>query len=265
MSLQTFHTEFDEHEVSLTALLVDGEPWFKGVEAAAALGYKNLPQAIRVNVDDEDKTTLDNLRVLRGSTLTNGNEGAAVYISESGLYSLIMTSKLPHAKAFKRWVLKEVLPTIRRTGSYTAQPAAEEVEPATLTDAQQWDTRRARLDAISSSHTLALPPEVARLASEFARALKTACQQTELVEALKNHHEFGGGSNDVRMYHAHVDAFLLDAVYYNFQRRELYQRVCTTHGDAQTHLALRVEEALQNSRGTAAPRERSQRRGPRAA
>ena len=75
MSLQTFHTEFDEHEVSLTAHIVDGEPWFKGVEAAAALGYKNLPQAIRVNVDDEDKTTLDNLRVLRGSTLTTGEGG----------------------------------------------------------------------------------------------------------------------------------------------------------------------------------------------
>ncbi len=77
-------------------------------------------------------------------------------------------------------------------------------------------------------------------------------------------HEFGGGSNDIRMYHAHVDALLLDAVYYNFQRRELCQRVCATHGDAQTHLALRVGEALQNSRGTAVPRERSQRR-PRAA
>ena len=55
------------------------------------------------------------------------------------------------------------------------------------------------------------------------------------------------------MYHA--DAILLDAVYYNFQRRELYQRVCVGHGDNQTDLTLRVEEALQNSRGTAAPRE----------
>ena len=144
-----------------------------------------------------------------------------MYISESGLYSLIMSSKLPHAKAFKRWVLKEVLPTIRRTGGYTAtQPAAEEAnEPTALTDAQQWDARRALLDALSASHSLAQvagiqlgdghrkaienainevllplgqqqshmidaaeflkrkghsPPEVARLASEFGRALKRA-------------------------------------------------------------------------------------------
>ena len=86
MALQTFHAEFDEHDVSLTALLIDGEPWFRGAEAATALGYKNTRQAIRVNVDDEDKTTLDNLRGLPGSPLTNGNEGATVYISESGLY-----------------------------------------------------------------------------------------------------------------------------------------------------------------------------------
>ncbi len=92
------------------------------------------------------------------------------------------------------------------------------------------------------------PPEVARLASEFGRARKTACQQTGRVEALANHHELGGGSNGVRMYHAHVDAFLLDTVYYNFQRRELYQRVCATHGDAHTHLTLKVEEAIQKQR-----------------
>ena len=158
MSLQTFHIESDEREVSLTALLVDGKPWFKGVEAAAALGYKKPRNAVSAHVDDEDKNALEYLRGPVLGPLTNGNEGAAVYISESGLYSLIMTSKLPHAKAFKRWVLKEVLPTIRRTGSYTAQPAAEEVEPANLTDAQQWDVRRARLDAISSSHALALKP-----------------------------------------------------------------------------------------------------------
>ena len=102
MSLQTFHTEFDEREVSLTALLVDGKPWFKGVEAAAALGYKKPRNAVSAHVDDEDKNVLE---YLRGPVLgppTNGNEGATVYISESGLYSLIMTSKLPHANAFKR-------------------------------------------------------------------------------------------------------------------------------------------------------------------
>ena len=62
MSLQTFHTEFDEHEVSLTALLVDGKPWFKGVEAAAALGYKKPRNAVNAHVDNEEKNALEYLR-----------------------------------------------------------------------------------------------------------------------------------------------------------------------------------------------------------
>ena len=109
----------------------DGEPWFRGADTAAALGYKNPQRAIRMYVDEEDKGVLDNFRVTETVTLTNGNEGAAVYISESGLYSLIMSSKLPHAKAFKRWVLKDGLPAIRRTGGYTTQPAVEPVKTET--------------------------------------------------------------------------------------------------------------------------------------
>ena len=100
------------------------------------------------------------------------------------------------------------------------------------------------------------PQEVTRLAGELGKALKTACEWTGRGEATTNH---GVGGNDVRMYHAHADAILLDAVYYNFERRELFQRVCAGHGDAQTDLTLRVEEALQNGRGTTAPRERIHR------
>ena len=94
MALQTFHTEFDdEHDASLTALLVEGEPWFRGAQAATALGHKRPQDAARAHVDEEDKTTMQNLRVGEMHTLTNGNELATVYISESGLYSLIMSSK----------------------------------------------------------------------------------------------------------------------------------------------------------------------------
>ena len=86
MALQTFHTEFnDEHDASLTARLVEGEPWFRGAEAATALGYQNPQRAIRMHVDEEDKSTLQNLRVTEMVSLTNGNELAAVYISDSGL------------------------------------------------------------------------------------------------------------------------------------------------------------------------------------
>ena len=119
-------------------------------------------KAVRTHVDEEDRQRLDNLRGTVSVPFLQGNEGACTYISESGLYSLIMSSKLPCAEAFQRWVLKEVLPTIRRTGSYSAQASLEEEEddattvadPPT-TDAQQWEGRRAKLDALSSAHALA--------------------------------------------------------------------------------------------------------------
>ena len=105
MALQIFNTSFGEngeHRASLTAIMVGDVPWFKGVEAAAALGYKDPRRAISSHVDEEDKTALNNVSQGKTPSLTNGNEGASVCISESGLYSLIMSSKLPHSKAFKR-------------------------------------------------------------------------------------------------------------------------------------------------------------------
>ena len=290
--VQNFQASFGhDHVAKLSAVVAeDGEPWFRGTEAAMALGYTNPRKAIRDHVDAEDKGVLENFKVTETVTLLRGNEGAAVYISESGLYSLIMRSKLPYAKAFQRWVLKEVLPTIRKTGNYT-QPAKEPAKEPAITDAQKWDTRRALLEALKSSHSLAqiagiqlgdghrkamenainevlLPPsqqqehmidaaellrrkghspaEIARLASELGKALKTACEWTGRGSTM-NHHEFGTSGGDVRMYHAHEDATLLDAVYYNFQRRDLFHRVCPGHG---SDLTMRVEEALLNGRGT---------------
>ena len=87
-----------------------GEPWFLGKDVAKALGYKNAPDAISKHVDDEDKGTI----AIRDSAF----ETRAVIINESGLYSLILSSKLPQAKEFKRWVTSEVLPQIRKTGGY---------------------------------------------------------------------------------------------------------------------------------------------------
>jgi prophage antirepressor-like protein len=87
-----------------------GEPWFVGKDVAKALGYKNAPDAISKHVDDEDRGTI----AIRDSAF----ETRAVIINESGLYSLILSSKLPQAKEFKRWVTSEVLPAIRRTGRY---------------------------------------------------------------------------------------------------------------------------------------------------
>jgi prophage antirepressor-like protein len=87
---------------------------FVGKDVATALGYSNSQKAIRDHVDDDDKLT--------ERFVLSGQIRSVIIINESGLYSLILSSKLPQAKAFKRWVTSEVLPTIRKTGKYQLQP-----------------------------------------------------------------------------------------------------------------------------------------------
>lgn len=94
----------------------DGEIWFVGVDIAKILGYKNCSRDLRRHVEPED------MKVVKLSTETVGNFGGnpnKVIINESGLYSLIFGSKLPEAKKFTHWVTSEVLPQIRKTGSYS--------------------------------------------------------------------------------------------------------------------------------------------------
>ena len=87
-----------------------GETFFVGKDVAEALGYSKPQNAIAMHVDDEDKSTAP----IQGTAY----ETRAVVINESGLYALILSSKLPQAKSFKRWVTSEVLPAIRKTGRY---------------------------------------------------------------------------------------------------------------------------------------------------
>ena len=89
---------------------VDNQIMFVGKDVATALGYTNAPKAIRDHVDADDK--------LGERIVLSGQMREAIFINESGLYSLILSSKLPQAKAFKRWVTSEVLPQIRQTGGY---------------------------------------------------------------------------------------------------------------------------------------------------
>ena len=101
--LQVFNnSEFGE----LRTVTIDGEPWFVGKDVAMALGYTNPLEAVRNHVDEEDKGVND--------SFTPSGKQNVVVINESGLYSLILSSKLPTAKRFKRWVTAEVLPTLSR-------------------------------------------------------------------------------------------------------------------------------------------------------
>ena len=95
---------------SIRTVEINNEPWFVGKDVAEILGYGNPRQALKTNVDDEDKG------VHQMDTL-GGNQSLTI-INESGLYSLILSSKLPNAKHFKHWVTSEVLPVIRKHGMY---------------------------------------------------------------------------------------------------------------------------------------------------
>ncbi|HEL9638172.1 TPA: ORF6C domain-containing protein [Streptococcus suis] len=93
-------------------LEIDGQPFFVGKDVTDILGYQNPSKALKDHVDDEDK--------LNNETLSSLGQRGGWLINESGLYSLILSSKLPQAKSFKRWVTNEVLPSIRKHGSYVA-------------------------------------------------------------------------------------------------------------------------------------------------
>ncbi len=108
-----------------------GEPWLVGKDVALALGYSDTKSALADHVDEEDKQIIQRGQI---ATFDIPNRGMTI-INESGLYSLVLSSKLPGAKKFKRWVTSEVLPSIRKTGHYTVRP---------MTDYQQMmaETRR---------------------------------------------------------------------------------------------------------------------------
>lgn len=95
---------------TVRTMSINGNPHFIGKDVAEVLGYTNTPKAIRDHVDDEDKLT--------ERIVLSGQNREVIFINESGLYSLILSSKLPSAKQFKRWVTTEVLPAIRKNGGY---------------------------------------------------------------------------------------------------------------------------------------------------
>lgn len=104
----------------LRTVEIGGEPWFVGKDVACALGYgegKSLANAVASHVDDEDKGVTE--------LMTPGGRQKFVIINESGLYSLVLSSKLPTAKKFKRWVTSEVLPSIRKNGAYSLNMSRE--------------------------------------------------------------------------------------------------------------------------------------------
>ena len=99
--------------------VIDGEPWFVGKDVAEALGYRDTSDAMKKHVDDDDRLSRQ---------FTESGQGRSMYvINESGVYALVFGSKLPKAKEFKRWVTREVLPSIRKHGAYITPPKIDEL------------------------------------------------------------------------------------------------------------------------------------------
>jgi prophage antirepressor-like protein len=117
----------------VTIILDDkNKAWFKGGDVASILGYNDKNQAIRKNVEMEDKKKMNELMVSLQDVPSN-SQPHTLYINESGLYSLMFGSKLDTAKKFKKWVTNEVLPSIRETGSYSVK---KDIEPDKLREIQ---------------------------------------------------------------------------------------------------------------------------------
>ncbi|MCT6695171.1 phage antirepressor KilAC domain-containing protein, partial [Staphylococcus aureus] len=117
-ALQTFNFE----ELPVRTLEVDGEPYFIGKDVADILGYANGRDALSKHVDEDDKKVLTS----RNTTLENLPNRGLTAVNESGLYSLIFSSKLESAKRFKRWVTSDVLPAIRKHGIYATDNVIEQ-------------------------------------------------------------------------------------------------------------------------------------------
>ena len=156
------------HEMfgDIRAIEKDWEPWFVGKDVAVALGYSVARKAIRDHVDEEDKQILT---FQNGTFESQGipNRGLTI-INESGLYSLVLCSKLPQAKVFKHWVTAEVLPSIRRHGAYATTPTIEKIIASTefgialLRNLRQEQLRRERLSRCPMLRRCPAPPVSAK-------------------------------------------------------------------------------------------------------
>lgn len=113
----------------------EGDVWFVGKDVAEILGYTNPSKALADHVDEEDK--------LNNESLSSLGQRGGWLINESGLYSMVLSSKLPTAKQFKRWITKEVIPSIRKTGGYFATPKTYVEALRALADAEEEKERLA--------------------------------------------------------------------------------------------------------------------------
>lgn len=191
--------------------VIDGEPWFVGKDVATILGYQNASKAIADHIDEEDK--------LNNESLVSLGQRGGWLINESGLYSLILGSKLPTAKRFKHWVTSEVLPSIRKTGSYQQTPP--------LTTAGQ-------IQLIAKGY-VELEQQVATLGAEVTE-LKTdmplyGCEIDEVQQHVKRKGVQCLGGKDSEAY---ADGSIRSQVY-----KDIYSQLKREYGCVSTYKSIK--------------------------
>ena len=179
----------NENFGSVRTVEIEGEPWFVGRDIALALGYARPENAVKTHVEDDDKTTT----LIQGSG--SNYKSKVIIVNESGLYALIFGSQLSGAKEFKRWVTSEVLPSIRKTGSYSMDipqdyPSALRALADKCEENQRLEAKIA-LDAPKTrfADCVADSPELSYV-SELAKVLKqngVDIGRTRVFEWLREH------------------------------------------------------------------------------
>ena len=163
-------------------LEINGEPWFVGKDVAQALGYSNPQKAIREHVDSEDRTVNESFTV---------NGTALNLINESGMYSLIMSSKMEKAKEFKRWVTSEVLPSIRKTGAYSiTQTVSDKQLDVEMEKAKATLATEKRLQAeliLRVAEKMNLSPEANQTLMAYTVEMMTGVKALPLPEVEKTY------------------------------------------------------------------------------
>ena len=183
---------------TIRTIEIEGEPWFVGKDVAQRLGYRDTSDALKNHVDDEDKLT---------RCFTDSGQSREMYIiNESGLYSLVLSSKLESARKFKRWITSEVIPQIRKTGAYHvpqtyAQALRELADKAEKMEALQKQNQLMQpkaefFDAVTDSKT-AIP------IGDVAKILDVGIGRNKLFEFLRQKNIL---TSDNRPYQRYIDS-----------------------------------------------------------
>jgi len=182
---------------TIRTLAIDGEPWFVGKDVTDILGYSNSRDALAKRVDEEDRG------VAKCDTL-GGAQNLAI-INESGLYSLVLSSKLPAAKAFKRWITHDVIPSIRKHGAYITPEKITELmrQPETIIQIleilKNEQERNAAL--VQTNKALALDALTLDYRQSVVRLVRTfaGCRDNDFAQAWKVYYKN-------LLYHGHINA-----------------------------------------------------------